>query len=244
VVPAAVTTDAVLLYLHGGGFVLGSPHSHRGLISRLAEATGAVVYAPHYRLAPEHPYPAAQDDCVACYRALLEQGISARRIVIGGDSAGGALTLALALRARELGLPLPAGLLLLSPATGVDLATESHHRYRWRDPLLRSGWMRQILRAYNLNPDATRYFGQHADLRGLPPMLIQVGEIEVLYDDSERLVARARDHGVRADLEIYESLWHVFQLQANELAASRAAIERLAQAFGEMTEAGGDRLTG
>jgi acetyl esterase/lipase len=235
ITPSNLRSNAVMLYLHGGGFVLGSAHSHRALTTRLAEATGAAVYAPDYRLAPEHPYPAAHEDCLACYRALLGQGIPAHQIVVAGDSAGGALAVATALRARAAGLPQPAGLMLMSPATTFDTNTASHRRYRWQEPMLRAGWLKQLICAFDPGHESSKDMGLHADLTGLAPMLIQVGEIEALQDNATGLAKRARAHGVHVDLEIYEGLWHVFQLQARELKAARVAIDRLAARFVEFT---------
>ena len=233
--PAQITNPAVLLYIHGGAFMVGSPDSHRALTTRLAIETGSVVYSVDYRLAPEHPYPAGLDDCLACYRALLDQGVPHERIVIAGDSAGGTLTLGVALRARELGWPQPAGLMPLSPATNMGTTTGSHWQYRFSDPMLRRGWMYQAIAAYAMPPSDARLLGTQADLTGLAPMYIQVGEWESLYDDSVDLAEHARRCGVPATLDVQEGLWHVYQLQARELASARAAIARLARQFTRWT---------
>lgn len=233
--PPRITNPAVLLYLHGGAFMVGNPASHRALTTRLALETGSTVYVADYRLAPEHPYPAGLDDCLACYRALLDQGVPASRIVIAGDSAGGTLTLGVALRARELGLPQPAGLMPISPATRMDMTSGSHWQYCYSDPLLRRGWMQQAIAAYAMPHEHARYLGVAADLAGLAPMYIQVGEIEALYDDAVELAEHARRSGVPAVLDVQEGLWHVYHLQARELASARAAIARLAEQFAHWT---------
>jgi acetyl esterase/lipase len=237
---ATGTPRGVLLYLHGGGFIVGSPWTHRALTTRLALATGATVWVPEYRLAPEYPYPAAVDDCLACYRALLAAGHAPGSIVVGGDSAGGGLTLALALRLKAEDLPQPAGLLVISPVTDTDIETASHRRYRHSDPMLRPGLMHQVLRDYQLPLTGSWHHVLQHDLSGLPPLTIHVGSIEMLLDDSVRLADHARACGVQVDLCIFDQLYHVFHLLAVHLASARAAIDRLAQRFAELTATSND----
>lgn len=231
----------VILYLHGGGYVFGSPATHRSITGALARAAAATVYAPDYRLAPEHHCPAAVDDAVAAYRWLLDQGVAAERIVIAGDSAGGGLTLATALALREAGTPLPAGLIAISPWTDLTLSGESIARIGGHDPMLS---------AAGLGDCATHYLGEHdpedpvasplfADLHGLPPLCIQVGSDELLLADSERLAERARAAGVAVEDRIFDGLWHVFQLHAGALPAANEAVVELAtfarRRWGEVT---------
>lgn len=231
-----VDISRVILYLHGGAFLVGSPVSHRPLTAPLALETSARVLVADYRLEPEHPYPAALDDCLAAYEALLAQGVPATGIVIAGDSAGGALSVMLALRLKRLGRPQPAGLLLISPVTGVSLDSPSHWRYRYSDPMLRPRCLAAVSTIMNKaqHPDERTPF--RADLTGLPPMLIQVGRIEALLDDSCELAQQAQRCGVPVQLEICAGLWHVSQLYGAYLASARTSVSRLAQRVLEMTE--------
>src|SRR5690606_5115440 len=191
--------SATVLYLHGGGFCTGSARTHRSLTTRLA-ASGMTVWVPEYRLAPEHPQPAAVEDALACYRALRQQGLGPHQIVVCGDSAGGGLALALALRLRDAGEPMPAGLMLLSPFLDPTLSGETIRSASELDPMLNAAWLKQAVHWY-----APGFKGPHlldADLHGLPPMLIQVGDLEILESDSSRLHARAAHCGVPCRLEV------------------------------------------
>lgn len=231
---AMTATKGTLLYLHGGAFVLGGPDSHRAITTRLALEAGTRVMVLDYRLEPEHAYPAALDDCLAAYQALLAQGVVPAQLVVAGDSAGGALSLGLALRLKKLGLPQPAGLLLISPVTGVALDSASHQRYRHTDPMLRAGCLHTVSTIMSRAPEADERAPVNADLTGLPPMLIQVGEIEALYDDAVQLAEQASRCGVAVALEVNDGLWHVSQLYAGFLATAQASTTRLAQRFVQM----------
>ena len=222
------TPAGALLYLHGGAFCIGSPNSHRPLASRLARATGLPTWVPDYRLAPEHPFPAAIDDCLAAYRAL-RRVYPAECIVVGGDSAGGALAIALALQLREGGEALPAALLLLSPVTDPTGSGESHPSRADADPMIHRRWMEQAVEWYRLPDDAMVHRPLELDLRGLPPMIVQVGNDEVLRDDSIRLAAHATRCGVPCRLELYRERWHVFQLSPGRMESARLATEALAR---------------
>jgi len=217
-----------LLYLHGGGFCIGNPLSHRPLTSRLARATALPAWVPDYRLAPEHPFPAAIDDVVASYRALRRL-YPAERIVVGGDSAGGALAMALALQLREDGEALPAALLLLSPVTDPTWQSESIKTRAAVDPMLHHAWLEQAVGWYNAPATAMLHRPLELDLRGLPPLMIQVGDQEMLRDDSIRLAAHAARCGVPCRLELYRERWHVFQLPPNALRSSMQALDALAR---------------
>lgn len=225
--PKKKQAQGVILYLHGGAFCLGSAQSHRSLTTRLAVDSGLPVWLPEYRLAPEHPYPAAQDDVLACYDAL-RQNYPAEQIVIGGDSAGGALALALALTLKARGDRLPAALLLISPVTDARLSGATLVSKHGTDPMLRRGWLEQALDWYQPPLDADSYRPLEVDLSGLPPMLIQVGEQELLLADSTRLAEHAGNCGVPCQLEIYAARWHVFHLQALSLKSAQQAIRTLA----------------
>lgn len=221
--------EHVFLYLHGGGYVMGSCAAYRALASRLALACGIQAVVPEYRLAPEHPFPAGLDDAVAAYHALLAAGHDPRRIVIGGDSAGGGLTLATLLTLRDAGAPLPAAAVLLSPFTDLTCSGETLTTRAavepWLDPTL-------------FDPLARLYAGKHdraqpllspllGDLRGLPPLLIHVGDHEVLLADSTRLAERARAADVRVEIEVWPELWHVFQFFAPALPEAQRSLDQI-----------------
>lgn len=199
----------VLLYLHGGAFIVGGPQTHRAITSRLAELGGLRVCALDYRLAPEHPYPAASDDALVAYQALLVQGQAAQRIAIVGDSAGGNLVLNCAQRLRELSLPAPAALVCLSPVT--DLTGSVWHEPAAGDPMITQAWLAQGVDAYcppDVDRNAPLLSPLQGDLSGLPPLLVQVGEDEHLLSHSLRLQEHAE---LDLRLEVYPRQWHVFQ---------------------------------
>lgn len=221
-------TENALLYLHGGAFTIGSADTHRGLTGHLAQATGAAVYAPDYRLAPEHVYPAALEDALTLYRHLLSQGYLPDRISVAGDSAGGGLALALAVRLKQDKLPLPGALVMLSP--WLDLTHRQMHTPEV-EPVLQLGWIKAAADDYrgNLPLDDPRISPINADLTGLPPMLIQVGSQEILLNDARRLAEKAREAGVAVTLQEFDKLWHVFQIHAGPLDAANRAVEQIAQ---------------
>lgn len=215
----------VLLYLHGGAFMVGAPQTHRSITSYLARHGELRVCALDYRLAPEHPYPAAPDDVLAAYRALLEQGQAAGRIVIAGDSAGGNLTLVAALRLRELGLPQPAALVCFSPVT--DVTGANLHEPAAGDPLLQPAWLAQGVDGYcpaGVDRRAAALSPLYADLRGLAPLLVQVGEDERLLTQSLLLQEQA---GIDLQLELYPRQWHVFQINCGLLDIADLALQRV-----------------
>jgi monoterpene epsilon-lactone hydrolase len=205
--------DRVFLYLHGGAYIMGSCTTHRYLASKLSRSTAARVLVPEYRLAPEHPYPAAIEDAVQVYRWLLSSGYSADKIIIGGDSAGGGLTLAALLTLRDDGERLPALAVLLSPWTDMEGSGESVVTRAEADPWLSAESMRQTPALYirDLDPRHPLVSPIHADLAELPPMLVHVGNDEILLDDSVRLVERARTAGVDVSFKVWDDMWHVFQ---------------------------------
>ncbi|GLR26235.1 flavin-containing monooxygenase [Limnobacter litoralis] len=227
-VPRAGESGKVVLYLHGGAYCLGSASTHRSITSRLAVHSGAVVYTPNYRLAPEHPYPAQIEDALACYQALLAKGISPAQITVMGDSAGGGLAVALALQLKALGLPQPAGLGLISPFVDPAMSGESLRTKANEDPMVRQGWLEQGAAWLKVPPTARCFYPLEESLAGLPPLFIQVGEQEILLSDSLRLAVKARQDGVPCELNLHQRRWHVFHLQAFYLSSARKAIQSLA----------------
>ena len=227
---AAAEAGRALLLLHGGAYVLGGPASHGALAGQLGQAAGAEAYLPDYRLAPEHPYPAALDDALAAYRWLLQR-YQPGQISIAGDSAGGNLTLATAIAIRDAGLPQPAALALISPWVDLTHSGESIRTRAARDPMLRLSWIAAGAQFYRggLALDDARLSPLFAELNGLPPMMIHVGSEEILYSDAERLAQRARDAGVEVSLQCFDGLWHDFQLQAGLLAEADASIAELGE---------------
>jgi monoterpene epsilon-lactone hydrolase len=218
--------DRVVLYLHGGAYCVGSPQTHRAITGRLAMNADAHVFALDYRLAPEHPFPAALEDAVAAFRGLLAAGFESRRITLAGDSAGGGLAVATAVRLRELGLATPAALVLLSP--WVDLAREHPEPPLPSEVMLSGAWVAECARHYLAGRAATEPLASPitADLRGLPPTLIQAGTDETLLDDSQRLHAALSAANGVSELQVYPHRWHVFQANAGVLADADRALAR------------------
>ena len=202
----------VVLYLHGGGYVMGSRRTHRELASRIAREAAARVLVLEYRLAPEHPFPAAVDDATAGYRWLRKQGISASSIAIAGDSAGGGLTLATLLALRDAGEALPACAVCMSPWADLEGTGASAQPGGADDPMIPVAALRDMGKIYAgdslRNPLAAPLYG---NFKGLPPLLIQVGTREVLLDDSTRVADKARAAGVTVRLEVEEGAPHVWQ---------------------------------
>ena len=228
--PPEAPKDAVLLYLHGGGGVLGLYNSSRKIIGHICEASGLQAVLVDYRLAPEYPFPCGLEDCVAVYRGLLAEGMDAKRIVILGDSMGGYLTVSMLLHLRENGLPLPAGAVCISPVTDPTCSGESMQTNVRKDALLSPKFMRGCMSMYVGNhklEDAT-LSPLTADLGGLPPMLVQVGEHEILLDDAKRLHARGTEQGARITLEIWPRMWHDWHVCAPALQEAMDAIGKIA----------------
>lgn len=213
-----------ILYIHGGGFVGGSPRTHRGITGRLA-ARLAPVYAVDYRLAPEHPFPAAIDDVQNAYRALVESG--ATSIAIGGDSAGGNLTLALMLAILEQKLSTPRALFVMSPATELAEVFPSRHSNASSDAMFVPGLFDAIRPAYmrDVDPKNPLISPLRGDLRGFPPTLLQCAEREMLRDDSVRFAAKLREAGVETKLDVWPGVFHAWPVAADVLPEGRRAIE-------------------
>jgi len=226
--PPGARADAVLFYLHGGGYVIGSPRSHRHLAAALARAAGTRALLLDYRLAPEHPFPAALDDAVAAYEWLLADGIAPDRVVIAGDSAGGGLTMATLLALRDRRLPRPAGGVCISPWVDLTNSAASYRSKAAVDPIVTLEGIAQLTHAYlgGADPKLPLVSPLYADLRGLPPLLIHVGSDEVLLDDALGLAARAREAGVDVAVREWPAMihvWHWFQPMLDE--ADRAISE-------------------
>ncbi len=219
--------ERVLLFFHGGAYALGSLLSHRDLASRLARAAGARALAVDYRLAPEHPFPAAWEDACAVYGWLVDQGLESEQLTLAGDSAGGGLALA-CLASLSPGRPGALGVALFSPWVDLAGTGASVDARAALDPVIQRPYLEHSARLYlagadPLDPRASPLWGP---LAGLPPLLVQVGTHETLYDDAARLVEKARAEGVEADLEPWAEMFHGWQLYARLLPEGRAAIER------------------
>ncbi len=217
-----------LLYLHGGAFCAGSPRSHRSITTRLSRMADCEVLAIHYRRVPEHPFPAQIEDAVTGYRDLLARGYKPENIAVAGDSAGGTLTL-LVTKALELeGLGAPKCLVMMSPAFDPALNSTSVKKYRQLDPMINIEWGKQGFAWYRPRHDHPLAIPKRQDLSTLPPTLIQVGEIEVLHDDSVWLLHAAKRFDRHVELEVYKERWHVFQIHAGIMPSATKALERQA----------------
>jgi acetyl esterase/lipase len=220
-----------VLYLHGGGYVIGSINTHRALAARLSRASRARVLVIDYRLAPEHPHPAAVDDSVAAYRWMLGQGLKPARIAVAGDSAGGGLTVATLVAIRDAKLPLPAAGACLSPWVDMEGVGESMTTRSDVDPIVQKAGLLQMAAAYlgGKDPRTPLAAPLYADLSGLPPLLIQVGTAETLLDDASRLAERARKAGVSVSYEPWDGMIHVWHLFAPMLDEGQQAIDRIGE---------------
>jgi monoterpene epsilon-lactone hydrolase len=216
----------VIMFLHGGGYVSGSIASHRHMISEAGRQAGARSFAVGYRLAPEDPYPAALDDAVTAYKFLLSSGYPPGQIALAGESAGGGLALATAVTLRDAGLPLPACLWCSSPWVDLKMAGGSMITKAAVDPLIQKPYLQELAAAYldGADPRAPLVSPLHADLRGLPPMLIQVGSAETLLDDSIRLAGVAGGADVSVRLEVWPDMIHAWHLFYQQVAAGRRSL--------------------
>jgi monoterpene epsilon-lactone hydrolase len=236
---AGASGDAVLLYLHGGGYCIGSINTHRGMAARLAQACRARALNLDYRLAPEHPHPAAVDDAVAAYRWLLDRGVAPAQIVLGGDSAGGGLVMATLLALRDAGHPLPVAGFCLSPWVDLECSGETMTTKADVDPMVGKDGLTEMAAAYAGDHELRHPLVSplHADLSGLPPLLIQVGTAETLLDDAVRLADRARNAGMDVRLEAWDDLVHVFQAFAPMVPEAVEAIDGIGRFVRERTGA-------
>lgn len=221
----------VILYLHGGGYNLGSLHTHRALAARIGRACRARVLTIAYRLAPEHLFPAALEDAVRAYCWLLAEGVQPDQLALAGDSAGGGLAIATLVSLRYHGEPLPAAAVCLSPWVDLELAGYSLTANAAADPVLTRATLRAWAKNYLGGKDPRAPFASplYADLHGLPPLLLQVGSEEILYDDAVRLAERALAAGVNVELEVSKNMFHGWHLFASKLPEAQQAIARLAE---------------
>lgn len=231
IVPQQTPNSRTVIYLHGGGYVIGGFASHSKLASWIAHTLEATVCLPDYGLSPEHVFPFARDSVIACYQALLNSGLDGEDIIIAGDSAGGGLALSTAVAIRDAGLPLPSSLVLLSPIVDLSLSGTTIQTHAKRDDMLSLGFLKFGAKAYVgktplCNPGCSPLF---ADLSGLPPMLIQVGTEEMLLDDSRRLAEKAALAGVDSKLEVYDGAGHVFQFSAGQSHTADQAMQAIAK---------------
>jgi acetyl esterase/lipase len=225
VTPAKVRGGCAILYFHGGGYVIGGRRSHGKLAAQVANAARSEAWLVDYRLAPEHPHPAALEDAFAACRWLSQQE-GAGRIVFAGDSAGAGLALAAAVAIRDAKLPQPLAIVLISPWTDLTLSGDSIRTHRDRDPMLRRPWLAACAAHYAgaLPLEHAALSPLFADLTGLAPMLIQVGSEEILLSDAERLAERAKQAGVSVRLTCYAGMWHEFQVHAGVLPEADHAL--------------------
>lgn len=231
--PEGSERGSVLLYLHGGGYCIGSLDTHRNLMGRLALATGSSVCGVDYRLAPEHPFPAAIDDAVAAFDDIVSRGHDPDDVAIGGDSAGGGLTVATLLAVRDRGGPLPAAGVCISPWADLTQSSPTYESCAALDPMCTKDGLDEYAAHYLGDVPATdpRPSPAFADLSGLPPLMIEVGDAEVLLDDARTLASRAEDSGVDVTLTVWPEMVHVFQAFPPELLPESAESIAVIAAF-------------
>ena len=217
----------VLIFLHGGGYISGSITSHRAMVAEAGRQAKTRTLALGYRLAPEHPFPAALEDALTGYRYVLALGIEPANVIIAGDSAGGGLTIAMMVELRKAGEALPGCAWCISPWVDLSMSGESMTSKDAVDPIIRKPYLEELARAYLAGTDASdpRTSPLRADLTGLPPILIQCGSAETLLDDAVRLAGSAAHADVPVSLEVYPEMIHVWPLFFQQLAAGRTALE-------------------
>jgi epsilon-lactone hydrolase len=230
-IPKGSIEDCVLFCIHGGGFISGSMYTHRKLFAHIAKAIGVRALIVSYRLLPEGVHPAPLNDVLAAYRSLLDQGIVAERVAFVGDSAGGALALTTQLRARDERLPLPAVAMLLSPWVDMEVTGETMLSNSGKDALFSKPWVEQMAATFVGETDAEDPYASplYADLAGLPPLYIQVGDYELLLDDGRRLAESAKKAGVDVRIDVFPEQQHTFQMMAGRAPEADEAIRRLAE---------------
>jgi acetyl esterase/lipase len=229
--PDDACNDKLILYLHGGAYIMGNCATHRQMVSYIAKAASVRTLLPEYRLAPEHAFPAAIDDAVRLYRSLLADGYLPDDIVIMGDSAGGGLTMATLLSLRDAREPLPAAACLISPWLDLTASGESMSSRAHKDPWFKPADM-PVVTSYYCRDDQLRHplvSPVFADLDGLPPLYIQVGSDEILLSDSTRAADKVRATGGDVEIEIWPGMWHVFQVFVHQVPESRQAVRKLGE---------------
>ena len=229
-VPRDPATDKLFIYWHGGAYIMGNCATHRRLAGHIARRAGVRALLPEYRLAPEYPFPAAIEDAVAIYQALLADGYRPENIVMGGDSAGGGLTMATLLSLRDAGEPLPAAAFLISPWLDLAGTGESMQTRDGRDPWFKPQHLPNV-RSHYCNEHEIRnplVSPVYADVSNLPPLYIQVGSEELLLSDSTRLAEAVEAGEGKVEIEIWEGMWHVFQLFVLLVPEARQANAKIA----------------
>ena len=219
--------DKVILYLHGGAYEYCSANTHRSLAARIMNEAGIRVLLPEYRLAPEHPFPAAIEDTVRIYRWLLNQGYSSENIIFAGDSSGGGLSVATTLLLRDQNEPLPAAVVCLSPWVDLTSSGESYKKNRDSDPYLKYDGVKEAAKLYAGDEPLNHRLISPVfdDFSGFPPLFIQVGSSEILLSDAEMLAQQAKRAGVQVSLKIWEGMWHVWQISWRLPEAKQAISE-------------------
>jgi len=228
VIPPQAAEGKAILYFHGGGYVFCSPDTHRELVAHLAKAAGIQALLLDYRLAPEFPFPGAVEDAVAAYRWLLSQGYRPEGVGLAGDSAGGGLAVAAMVAFRYLGLPMPGASVCFSPWTDLACTGASMETKAKEDPIVSKLLLQALAAIYLQGADPTTPLASplYADLRGLPPLLVQVGTAETLLDDSRRLAERCREAGVEVQLDEWEGMPHVWHFFVSFLPEAQEAIAK------------------
>ncbi len=230
IIPTTSDRKKVMLYFHGGGYTIGSSHSHRSLVGKIAKKAGIIALLIEYRKAPEHPFPAALDDALASYKRLLyKRGKRPEDIVFAGDSAGGGLVFALLLKIKEEGLPMPAGAIGLSPWVDLTNSGESIIKNQHEDPLVDIKKMEKWAKMYagatdSKNPFISPLFG---NLSGLPPILVQASDAEMLYSDAVRIVKKAKEAGVDITFQTWEGLIHWWQIFQRVVPEAGEALDKI-----------------
>ncbi|CAN7800206.1 alpha/beta hydrolase [Paraburkholderia hospita] len=227
ITPDELKTDAVLMYIHGGAYIVGEPAGYHGIGGNYAKLMGARVYMPDYRLAPEHPFPAAIDDTLQAYRWLLDQGQPAEKIVFAGESAGGALVVTVMVAARNAGLTLPAAGVAISPWANLEHTGISMTNREGLDPLNTKAGLDMLARTFlgNALPNHPMASPVFADVTGLPPIMVQIGENELMLSDAMRLATHLADHRVRVTLEVWPGMFHAWHFSASILPEAQKALE-------------------
>jgi acetyl esterase/lipase len=219
----------VILYLHGGGYNVGSPNTHRELAAHISMASGAKILLPDYRLAPEHPFPSALEDATSAYRWLLNTGLTGGDISIAGDSSGGGLSIATSISLRDAGEPSPASIVCISPWTDLEMSGNSIKTHAEIDPMLNLQSLKIMASNYigDGDPRSPLISPIHADLKGISPLLIHVGSDEMLLDDSTRIAEKAKSAEVDVTIKIYDQMWHAWHLNVRLMPEAKNAIKEL-----------------
>ena len=227
IVPPERSAKSVILYLHGGAWVLGWYQNHRSLVARIGQASHCRVLAVDYRLAPENPYPAALEDSITAYRWLLKDGIAPDQTVIAGDSVGANLAIATLMALRDAGDPLPAAAVCISPMTDLACTGETFHTNK--DVLLTAKFALLMSRHYvgNEDPRSPLISPHYGNMMGLPPLLVHAGEDEILLSDAERLADNARNAGVNVRLAVWPRMWHVWHIWGPHLPEAKQAVDAI-----------------